>query len=198
MIYHLAIVTNLNGEGWLSNLARKADDMRARISEMAKELNLDSASSIFKKSQESDDSEEVDEILWEIAKMDGIIAYREWLTKHIWTYVGLGAPMLGAPAPTRSVISGETMGLPMTDKSARDLEITFGSTHTANVISTKMGFCYPAVNRTFLEKNSNLACLDEVVDEIESSSRLVFIYDFIFASSHSPSVATMPGRISKF
>ena len=81
------------------------------------------------------------------------------------------APLLGAPAPTRSVISGETMGLPMSDKGARDLEITFGSTHTANIISSKMGFCYPAVNQTFSDGmgKQNLACLEDLVDDIESS-----------------------------
>ena len=157
-------------KGWLSNLARKAEDIRAKISEVAKELKLDGASTIFTSWQHPEGNDDIDYILWEIAKMDGVAAYREWLTKHIWTYVGLSAPMLGAPGPTRSVISGETMGLPMTDKGARDLEITFGSTHTANEISTKMGFCYPAVNRTHIEKNSNLACLDEVVDDIESST----------------------------
>ena len=45
------------------------------------------------------------------------------LGKHIWTYVGLAAPLLGAPGPLRSVLSGENMGLPFTDEEARGLEL---------------------------------------------------------------------------
>ena len=47
----------------------------------------------------------------------------DWLGKHIWTYVGLAAPLLGAPGPLRSVLSGENMGLPFTDEEARILEL---------------------------------------------------------------------------
>ncbi len=43
---------------------------------------------------------------------------------HIWTYVGLSAPMLGAVNPMRAVISGENMGLPISDHDARDMEVS--------------------------------------------------------------------------
>lgn len=61
--------------------------------------------------------------LWELAKIDGDRDFIDWLGKHIWTYVGLAAPLLGAPGPLRSVISGENMGLPFTDEEARTLEL---------------------------------------------------------------------------
>ena len=61
--------------------------------------------------------------LWELAKVDGDRDFIDWLGKHIWTYVGLAAPLLGAPGPLRSVISGENMGLPFTDEEARTLEL---------------------------------------------------------------------------
>lgn len=57
--------------------------------------------------------------------MNDIVFYCEsiGLGKHIWTYVGLAAPLLGAPGPLRSVLSGENMGLPFTDEEARILEL---------------------------------------------------------------------------
>lgn len=61
--------------------------------------------------------------LYEMAKVEGDSDYTMWLGKHIWTYVGLAAPLLGAPGPLRSVLSGENMGLPFTDEEARGLEL---------------------------------------------------------------------------
>lgn len=52
--------------------------------------------------------------LYELAKVEGDMLWINWLDKHIWTYVGLAAPLLGAPGPLRSVLSGENMGLPFT------------------------------------------------------------------------------------
>ena len=65
-----------------------------------------------------------------MAKNEGDINWRRWIDDHIWTYVGLSAPMLGAVNPLRSVISGENMGIPVTDASIRVIELTFGSTHS--------------------------------------------------------------------
>ena len=61
--------------------------------------------------------------LYAIAKVEGDSEWLDWIGKHIWTYVGLAAPLLGAPGPLRSVISGENMGLPFTDEEARVLEL---------------------------------------------------------------------------
>ena len=36
-----------------------------------------------------------------------------WLDDHVLTYVGLSAPLLGAVNPIKAVVSGESMGLPM-------------------------------------------------------------------------------------
>ena len=61
--------------------------------------------------------------LYEIAKVEGDKEWLEWLQAHIWTYVGLAAPLLGSPGPLRSVLSGENMGLPFSDEEARELEL---------------------------------------------------------------------------
>lgn len=146
--------------------------MRAKLTSMARDFNLkfDGNKLFPRDSEEDSSSEEVDAIVWELAKMEGTAAYHDWVSRHIWTYVGLSAPLLGASSPLRSVISGETMGLPMSDELARDLEITFGSTHTANAVSTKMAFCDNGYNIT---PSENLACLDEVVEDIEDGLRYI-------------------------
>lgn len=58
----------------------------------------------------------------ELAKLEGDEKWIEWLQTHIWTYVGLSAPMLGAINPLRAVISGENMGLPVSDDIAREID----------------------------------------------------------------------------
>ena len=119
------------------------------------------------------------EKLWELAQMEGNDIFYEWLEKHIWSYVGLAAPMLGAVNPLRAVISGESMGLPMGDEDARMMELTFGSTHTVNPISTKEGFCdswdaerwdeEPSTDEDSSKKQADtkLACLDDIYSEVE-------------------------------
>jgi len=120
--------------------------------------------------------------LWELAKMEGDSEWIDWQGKHIWTYVGLAAPLLGAPGPLRAVLSGENMGLPFTDAEARVLELSFGSTSTVNTISTKMGFCdlnndeagkkkRKSSTPVKMQNRSNLACLDELVAGIEASGK---------------------------
>ena len=116
--------------------------------------------------------------LWELAQIEGDGNWIEWLEEHIWTYVGLSAPMLGATNPLRAVISGENMGLPISDEVARAMEVTFGSTHSINTISSKSGFCDQwDVNDAWDEHPSEtekrpahtrLECLDDLVTEIES------------------------------
>ena len=74
-------------------------------------------------SDESTNSKREYPHLWELAKEEGDRDFIDWLGKHIWTYVGLAAPLLGAPGPLRSVLSGENMGLPFTDEEAREMEL---------------------------------------------------------------------------
>ena len=62
--------------------------------------------------------------LWELAVSDGDDNWQQWVKTHIWTYVGSSAPMLGAVNPLRSVISGENMGLPLSDEAARTMEVS--------------------------------------------------------------------------
>lgn len=42
---------------------------------------------------ESQDEESRRKQLWELAEMEGDENYVAWLEKHIWTYVGLSAPV---------------------------------------------------------------------------------------------------------
>lgn len=124
---------------------------------------------------ESDESKHSQ--LKELAQIEGDENYYEWLEEHIWTYVGLSAPALGAVNPLRSVISGENMGLPITDEAAREMEVTFGCTHTVNPISSKMAFCdqwdpekwdeEPSADDSNPQKD--LFCLDDLMNEIENS-----------------------------
>eukprot|EP00968_Pinguiococcus_pyrenoidosus_P011627 scaffold952_cov249-Pinguiococcus_pyrenoidosus.AAC.17 len=59
-------------------------------------------------------------------------SWESWLTKHIWTYVALAPPLLGAISPLKSVLTGEPMGLPITERMARDLELSWSVTHWVN------------------------------------------------------------------
>jgi len=134
-------------------------------------------------SNQNGDSEEEEYIdyrqtqLWELAKLEGDEKWIEWLQTHIWTYVGLSAPMLGALNPLRAVISGENMGLPLNDDIAREMELTFGSTHTLNPVSTNNGFCDEREVDDWGEDpsepdkhESTLACLDDIATDIEYSA----------------------------
>lgn len=116
--------------------------------------------------------------LWELAQMEGDVNYIDWLENHIWTYVGLSAPLLGAINPLRAVLSGENMGLPIPDEMARVMELTFGSTHTVNPISSKMAFCDQWDTENWGEEPSDadpkprrdLFCLDDLMNEIDEYS----------------------------
>ena len=61
--------------------------------------------------------------LWELAQAEGDEDWLDWIHDHIWTYIGLSAPLLGAINPVRAVISGENMGMPMADNDARIMEL---------------------------------------------------------------------------
>lgn len=124
---------------------------------------------------EDDAQESRHEQFWELAVDEGDANWLEWVETHIWTYVGLSAPHLGAINPLRAVISGENMGLPITDAVAREMEVTFGSTHTINPISTSTGFCDDPSKPTTKEypldpDNHRLACLDDITSDIDLSS----------------------------
>lgn len=60
------------------------------------------------------------------------IGWEKWLRKHVWGYIGYAAPLLGAPGALKSVISGHTFGLTISEAQARELEITYDSTHFLN------------------------------------------------------------------
>ena len=67
-------------------------------------------------------SAEVTEAMIAEAKVLAGKRLEEWLAKHVGTYVALSAPLLGAVNPLRAVLSGESMGLPVPEREARDLE----------------------------------------------------------------------------
>lgn len=120
------------------------------------------------------------EQLWELAMIEGDANWHEWIEQHIWTYVGLSAPLLGAVNPLRATISGENMGLPFTDEVAREMEKTFGSTLTISPLSSKSLFCdeWDVIESWDEEStaskqrhaDSKLACIDDVVNDIEFSN----------------------------
>lgn len=64
-----------------------------------------------------------DDRIWELAIVEGDQLWLDWIHTHIWTYVGLAAPLLGATNPLRAVFSGENMGLPIADEIIRNMEI---------------------------------------------------------------------------
>lgn len=64
-----------------------------------------------------------DRSLWELAEIEGDAAWLEWIDTHIWSYIGLSAPLLGATNTLRSVVSGENMGMPLAEDVARRVEL---------------------------------------------------------------------------
>lgn len=42
--------------------------------------------------------------LWELAQTEGDEDWLDWIHDHVWTYIGLSAPLLGAINPVRAVI----------------------------------------------------------------------------------------------
>lgn len=81
--------------------------------------------------------------LWELAKHEGDEKWLQWLETHIWTYVGLSAPMLGAVNPLRAVISGENMGLPIQDNVAREMEISKSVLYFWSFLQALLHLTYP-------------------------------------------------------
>ena len=149
-----------NVPGWMAGVVNSLDEWWTWVTE-----NIDGANR--------------HEQLWELASVEGDENWHEWIERHIWTYAGLSAPLLGAVNPLRAVISGENMGLPVTDEAARVMEITFGSTHTVNPISTSKSFCdnwnfekwdEEADGTTKGHDDAKLACLDDIVAEIEAKA----------------------------
>lgn len=67
------------------------------------------------------------------------MGYRRWLRRHIWGYVGFAAPLLGAPMALKSVLSGHNFGLTISEAQARELQLTFASTHFLNPRATRSG-----------------------------------------------------------
>jgi len=46
-----------------------------------------------------------------------------WLARHVWGYIALSPPLLGAPGALRSVLSGESFGVPITEAQAREMQV---------------------------------------------------------------------------
>jgi hypothetical protein len=98
--------------GWMTGVVSGFDEWYEWLTEESEE-------------GEDDDDEAIRHAqLWELAVDEGDTKWLEWVETHIWTYVGLSAPMLGAVNPMRAVISGENMGLPIADDIARDMELS--------------------------------------------------------------------------
>lgn len=114
----------INSEGPANILDENNTPDDATLDELLSELGpQDDSEQPTKITQEDDDSKRKYPKLYDLAKVEGDAEWIDWLGKHIWTYVGLSAPLLGAPGPLRSVLSGENMGLPFTHEEARGLEL---------------------------------------------------------------------------
>lgn len=161
-------------QGWLSGVSSGFDDLWKTYI-VGEESDSDATSQNREPPTSESDSTQQDWQFWELAKHEGDETYLKWTETHIWTYVGLSAPILGAVNPLRSVISGENMGLPFTDETAREMELSFGCTNTVNPVSSKMAFCDSWASGEFgdnkdSQPRSDLYCLDELVREIEEST----------------------------
>lgn len=77
----------------------------------------------------------------------------EWLQLYIYSYVGYAAPLLGAAGSLKSVFSGHTFGIPITDAQARELELTFSSTHILNPRSSRGKFEYDYKDLVVVKSN---------------------------------------------
>lgn len=110
-------------QGWLSGVSSGFDDLWKTYI-VGEESDSDATSQNREPPTSESDSTQQDWQFWELAKHEGDETYLKWTETHIWTYVGLSAPILGAVNPLRSVISGENMGLPFTDETAREMELS--------------------------------------------------------------------------
>jgi len=111
---------NINKPGEVEDISEDKDDS---IPEAIHEEDVNSATKQENGQNVQENNGRKFPQLYEIAKVEGDKQWLEWLGNHIWTYVGLAAPLLGAPGPLRSVLSGENMGLPFSDEEARELEL---------------------------------------------------------------------------
>ena len=72
--------------------------------------NVESEIDDTRSSSTDSETEEIQRAqLVELSKIEGDTKWLQWLHKHIWTYVGLSAPLIGAVNPLRAVLSGENM-----------------------------------------------------------------------------------------
>ena len=119
------VISHLD-DWWQKYVLGHPDENDSTNNEQKKNMQPSDYSSMIdngKTIDQMDDETKQLEILWELAEVEGDLAWLDWLETHIWTYVGLSAPLLGAFGPLRSVLSGENMGLPMSDEMARKLEL---------------------------------------------------------------------------
>jgi hypothetical protein len=64
------------------------------------------------------------------------------LRKYVGAFVGFASPLLGSPGSIKSVLSGHTFGLAITEQQARELELSFSSTHFLNPRSSHTNYDY--------------------------------------------------------
>lgn len=170
-------------EGWITGVASSIDEIYEWLmsEEATKQQQKDPNAPKKGTASNPEDDYVMDSTtkaqFWELAVDEGDANWLEWIEAHIWTYVGLSALHLGAINPLRAVISGEHMGLPITDEMAREMELSFGSTNTMNAVSTSTGFCDDPDSRTRDSEehggpnSQKLACLDDIAVDIEATAK---------------------------
>ena len=69
---------------------------------------------------------------WMKHRVKPVGGYEKWFKAHVWAYVGFAAPLLGAPGSLKGVLSGHPLGLSISQAQARDMTLTFTSSHMVN------------------------------------------------------------------
>jgi len=99
--------------GWLGGVFTGIDGLMKTYFEdyLPSSPDGDGSDDHQEKSQEDEESVDAVQIaqIVELSKIEGDQKWLNWLNDHIYTYVGLSAPLLGAVNPLRAVLSGENM-----------------------------------------------------------------------------------------
>ena len=99
---------------------------------------------------------------WMKHRVKPIGGHEKWFKAHIWAYVGFAAPLLGAPGSIKGVLSGHPLGLSLSQAQARDMTLTFTSSHMVNPRSlpkgssgSSMSSHYTLSSQSFLSSSSS-------------------------------------------
>lgn len=96
--------------------------------------------------------------------------WKSWLRRHVWSYVGYAAPLLGSGGALKAILSGHTFGLPISDAQARELLVTFPSTLFLNPRSPRSALGLTNSNSSVFSRQGVVYEYEEPLVTIKSSS----------------------------